>query len=352
LQTLLLTHNDHSVTFQFSVLDFIDAERNQYRYKLENFDTDWIENGTNNTATFTSLPAGNYNLRVQGANSAGIWNREGISLNITMLPAPWFTWWAYSLYALTLMCGFWAIHRIYYSYVVEKRSSAMALEMFEAENRADDEMQEQLEMQDEWVDSAYQHSQTTLSLISDSISIRNSNADYHTKSQWPQTCLGRVAALSRLEDCLCYKTGGSFADLHKYTDGLIPGLLESSPINPQTIVTINEVTTNPIPTELASSFAIIIYELLENCIQHAFEPDSPVNYIHIKLDNEEISIAPYRCWRLYIQDSGVGSPVELENLKAEGSGIAVVRSIVAKLEGRLDFSSASGTTVVVEIPFS
>ncbi len=76
LKSLQLTHKDHFVTFEFSVLDFVSPEKNQFRYMLENFDPDWIENGTRNSATYTNLPSGDYVFRVQGANSAGIWNTE------------------------------------------------------------------------------------------------------------------------------------------------------------------------------------------------------------------------------------------------------------------------------------
>jgi ligand-binding sensor domain-containing protein/two-component sensor histidine kinase len=350
LQSLLLTHKDHSVTFQFSVLDFIDTERNQFRYKLENFDTEWIENGTNNTATFTNLPSGEYTLRVQGANSSGIWNRDGISLAVTVLPAPWLTWWAYTLYGITLMSLVWALHRIYQSYVVERRSAELALEMFEAENKADDDMQEQLEIQDEWVNSAHLHSQTTLSLISESISIRNSDSSDNTSDNVAESSIKRIAALHSLEDCLSYEVGGPLANLHKYTDELFPELLKKSPIAPETIVTINEVTTIPIRVEIASPLAVIIYELLENCFQHAFEPDSPANYVHIKLSPAETSTAPYHSLELYIHDSGIGMPVDVERLGSDCCGLALVKSIVGKLGGTLRVCQASGTMISIELP--
>jgi two-component sensor histidine kinase/streptogramin lyase len=350
LHSLQLTHKDHYVTFQFSVLDFIDPERNQFRYKLENFNTDWIENGTSNTATFTNLPAGDYTLRIQGANSAGVWNRDGLSLAVTVLPAPWLTWWAYSLYTVTLFCLAWALHRIYHSYVVERRSAELALEMFEAENKADDDMQEQLEMQDEWVSSAHLHSQTTLSLISDSIAIRNADQSGGTSDNLAASSMRRIAALHKLEDCLCYQAGGPLANLHKYTDELLPVLLEKSPIAPETIITINEVTATPIPVELASPLAVIIYELLENCFQHAFEPDSPANYVHVKLSQVHSDVAPYRKLELSIHDNGMGMPADVENLGSECCGIALVKSIVAKLGGTLTVTVTSGTLCSVEIP--
>jgi ligand-binding sensor domain-containing protein len=47
LKSLQLTYKNYFITFEFSVLDFIDPENNQFRYKLENFDPDWIDIGHN-----------------------------------------------------------------------------------------------------------------------------------------------------------------------------------------------------------------------------------------------------------------------------------------------------------------
>jgi ligand-binding sensor domain-containing protein/two-component sensor histidine kinase len=350
IKNLQLTHKDHFVSFQFSVLDFIDAEKNQFRYKLENFDTNWIESGSRNTATYTNLPAGNYVLRVQGANSAGIWNREGIKLDIQVLPAPWQTWWAYIIYCVALLSLGWGLHRIYHSYAIDRLSAQMAQEMFEAENKADDEMQEQLELQDEIVNAAYQHNITTLSLVSDFISARSINLPDNIKRSLTESSIRRVSALSSLEDCLSYQAGGQVANLRKYTDLILLALLTDSPVRPETIVAINEVTSMPLSADLASPISIILYELLENSIQHAFLHDSPANYIHVKLAPGTTDKPFSRNLYLSVQDSGIGVAEDIEHLAGKGSGISIVQAIVEKLGGSLHFSGENGTLVLIELP--
>lgn len=352
LKSLQLTHKDHFVTFQFSVLDFIDAEKNQFRYKLENFDTEWIESGTRNTATYTNLPAGDFVFRVQGANSAGIWNREGITLHLNVLPAPWKSWWAKLAYTLGLVILGMGLLRIYNSYAIERRSEERALEMFEAENRADDEMQEQIELQDEMVMASYQHNLTTLSLVSDCITFRSINLPDDVKRSLAESSIQRISALSSLEECLSYQAGGAVANLEKYTDGIFQVLLDRAPVRAETIITINEVTSMPLPAELASPLSIVIYELLENSFQHAFEQDSPANYIHVKLSLESLPEAAGEFLDLSFSDSGIGVPAKIEELATGGSGIDIVESIVTKLEGSLEFSGESGAFVSIKIPYS
>ena len=63
-------------------------------------------------AGYTNLAAGNYDFRVKGSNKDGIWNEVGKSLKIKVFPAPWLSWWAYSLYILSfIFLLFWYVQR-------------------------------------------------------------------------------------------------------------------------------------------------------------------------------------------------------------------------------------------------
>jgi two-component sensor histidine kinase len=347
IQTLQLTHKDYFVVFTFSVMDFLDPEKNQYRYMLENFDPDWIDNGTRNTATYTNLPAGDYVFRVQGANSAGVWNREGISLIVRVLPPPWHTWWAYCLYGVGFLFFLWIFKRVYDSYVIKKRAIEMAIQMHETENRADDDMQEQLEQQDDLVKSVYRHNVATLALVSDYISRQSDYLPDDIAREATEGSIKRVAALSALEDCLYYQNDGLLADLHKYTDILISKLVSDASVRPDTIISINDVSTKLIAAEIASPLSIALYELLENCFQHAFELESPANYIHISLDIEPTDSPLDRCYRLVVRDNGVGCPGNIHPDTPETSGFATVHAIAEKLSGSLHISSDNGTTVTI-----
>ncbi len=100
LTELPLSYRDAVISFEFAALDYAHPDRNQYAYKLEGFDADWVAAGTRRAVTYTNLDGGDYTLRVRGANSDGVWNAAGLTVAISVTPAPWQTWWAYSLYAL------------------------------------------------------------------------------------------------------------------------------------------------------------------------------------------------------------------------------------------------------------
>ncbi len=99
-EELTLAYRDNVFSFEFVALDFTAPERNQYAYKMENFDGDWVPAGTKRSVTYTNLNPGEYVFRAKGANSDGVWNEHGASIKITITPPWWKTWWAYMLYAL------------------------------------------------------------------------------------------------------------------------------------------------------------------------------------------------------------------------------------------------------------
>lgn len=95
-----LSHRDEIISFEFSALHFASPGKNQYAYRMEGLSNSWIEIGSRRYVMFTTLPSGEYLLRIRGSNSDGIWNEEGASLRIIMRPPWWKTPWAFALYGL------------------------------------------------------------------------------------------------------------------------------------------------------------------------------------------------------------------------------------------------------------
>jgi signal transduction histidine kinase/ligand-binding sensor domain-containing protein len=103
IKHLLLRHNQNFFSIKFAALDFVNPSKNNYAYKLEGFDGDWIYCETRRLANYTNVPPGDYIFRVKGSNNDGLWNETGTYIRITISPPPWKTWWAYSLYILFII---------------------------------------------------------------------------------------------------------------------------------------------------------------------------------------------------------------------------------------------------------
>ena len=85
--TIRLSHKQNAFSIEFSALSYFNTTTNRFRYKLDGLDSEWHEVGSDQrTASYTTLPRGDYIFRVQGATSRGAWSEPGIALHIEILP--------------------------------------------------------------------------------------------------------------------------------------------------------------------------------------------------------------------------------------------------------------------------
>jgi signal transduction histidine kinase len=96
----------------YTGLSFIMSERIGFKYKLEGLDRDWVDAGTRRIAYYSHVPPGNYTFKVIAANRDGIWNLEGASIPIRIIPPFWKTWWFVSLSVLTFIALVWVSFRL------------------------------------------------------------------------------------------------------------------------------------------------------------------------------------------------------------------------------------------------
>ena len=89
---LTLRHEEHVFSFTFAALNYVSPEKNHYAYKMEGFDADWTYvDSSHREAKYTNLDAGSYTFSVKASNNDGVWNSEGTSIGITILPPWWET---------------------------------------------------------------------------------------------------------------------------------------------------------------------------------------------------------------------------------------------------------------------
>jgi signal transduction histidine kinase/streptogramin lyase/CheY-like chemotaxis protein len=127
--SLSLSHNQNIFSFDFASLSFGAPRKNRYRYRLEGFETKWNEtDSTRRFAAYTSLPAGEYVLRVQATNSDGVWSNQEARLNLVILP-PWWETTAFRIGVLILVVGLLAATFRWRVYAVQRRNRDLEREV-------------------------------------------------------------------------------------------------------------------------------------------------------------------------------------------------------------------------------
>lgn len=128
---IVLKYNQTNIMIEYAALNYIFNNKNEYAYKLEGFDSEWNEVGNRRIAYYTNIPAGTYHFTVKGSNNDGIWNEEGATLEIIVLPPLWKTWWAYLIYFAVII----ALIAFIIRYFTEKKrlQNNIRLKQMEAE---------------------------------------------------------------------------------------------------------------------------------------------------------------------------------------------------------------------------
>ncbi|HET9447985.1 MAG TPA: two-component regulator propeller domain-containing protein [Steroidobacteraceae bacterium] len=79
--------------FHYAALSMVAPERVHFRYKLEGYESNWVEANTRRTAYYTRLPPGRYVFRVVASNDDGLWNEIGAAQSFELLPRFYETTW-------------------------------------------------------------------------------------------------------------------------------------------------------------------------------------------------------------------------------------------------------------------
>lgn len=113
VKEITLKYYENIFSLEFAALNYSNPEKNQYAYKLEGFNNDWLTtDGTHRTITYTNLDPGTYTFRVKASNGDGVWNEKGTSLMVTILPPFWKTIPAFIIYALLVAAILFAARRL------------------------------------------------------------------------------------------------------------------------------------------------------------------------------------------------------------------------------------------------
>ena len=109
--TLEIPPDKNNLEIRYTGLSFINSEQMRFKYQLAGVDQDWVEVGNRRIAYYSQLRPGTYTFTVLAANSDGLWNEQGQSLKVIVLPPFWRAWWFITLEVLTLIGAAFLLHQ-------------------------------------------------------------------------------------------------------------------------------------------------------------------------------------------------------------------------------------------------
>lgn len=121
---IVLTHHENEFSFTISSFNYNTPGRDQYAYKLENYNKEWVNLGMKNRMAFKNLNPGKYILRIKNHGKLDNNCSEERALKIKILAPWWKTWYALGIYiivivAIVLIVRWTAIKQVHLSNSIE-----------------------------------------------------------------------------------------------------------------------------------------------------------------------------------------------------------------------------------------
>lgn len=101
---IVLDYDQSNISFDVALLSYSTTHANQYYYRMDPIDKDWIKAVSNQNISYSKLPPGKYTFRVQATNDGKAGQLVGRSLSIEIRPPWWLSVWAYIFYLIWLVC--------------------------------------------------------------------------------------------------------------------------------------------------------------------------------------------------------------------------------------------------------
>ena len=105
-KVITLRYHQNHITIDFVAMDFAEAHKNQFRYRLKGADKDWVESSTAHSVNYSNLAPGWYTFEVSSGGTHGVWpSQPSRTLQIRILPPWWLSSLALLFYLIAIVFG-------------------------------------------------------------------------------------------------------------------------------------------------------------------------------------------------------------------------------------------------------
>lgn len=111
LDSLVIEPGSRRIDIRYTGVDLTHGPDVRFRYRLDGFDPDWIDAGTQRVASYTRLAPGTYKFRVSAKDVRGQWSPTEASISLRVLAPFYLTAWFIGLVILSLTLVLWMYHR-------------------------------------------------------------------------------------------------------------------------------------------------------------------------------------------------------------------------------------------------
>ena len=103
----------NNLEVSYAGLSYLLPDQIRFRYRLEGFDSNWIDAGRRRQAFYTNLPPGDYTFRVAACSYDGPCNEQGAAIQFTLAPFLYQRVWFWPLMVLLAGALGWGAYQLH-----------------------------------------------------------------------------------------------------------------------------------------------------------------------------------------------------------------------------------------------
>lgn len=329
-----LPPDPRGVEIEIAARGFSRPSNARVAYRLDGFDTDWIEGSVDRPIRYERLPAGTYALRLRSTNDQNIWENGDQSFVITVQPLLWERPW-FRATALTGAAGLAAAVAVGGATL---RSRARLARLEQQAALEQQRLRIARDMHDEAGTAA-----TQLALLADMARAMPDDRDRDERLDG----MSRIARqlVTSLDEMVWAVNPGNdtLAHLVSYLGQTASETLGRFGIACR--VRSDEIPDLPAEAELRRGMLMIAKEAVSNIVEHA---EATAVAIDVRACDGRLTIT--------IEDDGTGLTATPESPppRSGGNGLGNMQARAADLGGccRIEPAEPSGTRIVVDVPLS
>jgi signal transduction histidine kinase len=100
---IVVPAGNEQLDIYYTSLSLAAPKQARFKYRMEPYETKWIEAGDGRKAHYSKLPANRYRFQVTACNEDGVWNPKPATVSILVLPPFWQEWWFVTLVGLGVL---------------------------------------------------------------------------------------------------------------------------------------------------------------------------------------------------------------------------------------------------------
>jgi signal transduction histidine kinase/ligand-binding sensor domain-containing protein len=325
-----------NLQIDYTALSLLNSEQIKFKYKLQSLDRDWVDAGTRRTAYYSHLPPGNYVFTVIAANSDGVWNMDGKSVPVLVLPPFYRTWWFMTLASL-LVAGAVVLA---WQYRVTQLQHANALQQAFSRQLINSQEQERKRIASELHDSLGQHLVVIKNLVL--VSLNNGKSDEAVRSHMEEISAEASRALGEVRE-ISYNLRPYQLDRIGLTKAIEAIVKKASGASSIAFTSAIDEIDDVFPKDSEINFYRVVQECINNVLKHSRATEASV-----VVQRERVGL------RLTVRDNGQGFTPGTANpgQSADGFGMIGITERAQLLGGKPMIHSArnEGTMISIEIP--